>query len=466
MFKKFTLVIITIFSPIICQSCTTILIGKDLTIDGSIIHAHNEDMGATAVGRLWHVDSIIRKKGDLLKVPYVTIPHQENTYGYWASGNAQDTSGLDVSKKSRSYDSVLVGMNQWGVTMSCNWMHSKEKEQKEIGIRRYAIRQLILERATTARQAVQVIGDFIEEHGQADWGGLTYNLADTKEAWVVETTTNHWVAKRIKDNEIWVVANRFRIGEDFDLSSPTLIKNAIDNSWYKPETEGKFNFSKAYGKESFMNQSYDIEREKRVYHLLASKKSKFKAEDIFNVLKDRYEGTNLFTKPQKVENWRETSEKDNIPRTIASTLGQSSFVAVLRSDLPVEVGAMMWYTMVNPQFTGYFPLYAGSTKTASQFQTLSSESNSKSAWWSFKNLHNLASDNYTKAYTLINDFWITNHVTVIEKQKKIEKKALELFSSGNKTEAITLLNNFSTEQSKQTLSNVNRLIEVVENLDN
>ena len=458
--KKTLLLFITValFTSFSSLSCTTILIGKGLTIDGSVIHAHNEDMGSSAVGRLWHVAAQTRKEGDFINVPYMTIPNQHDSYSYWASGNANNTSGLDISNQTKPYDSVLVGMNQWGVTMSCNWMNSKAKNSIEKGIRRYAIRQLILERAKTAREAVEIVGEFIEQYGQADWGGLTYNLSDTNESWVIETTTNNWVARRIKDNEIWVVANRFRIGTDFDLSSHSLINNAIQQSWYNPKTEKQFNFAKAYGKPEFMNQAYDIAREERVYSLLENNKKLLTADDLFKVLRDRYDGTSKFTPPQKEENWRELSEPKKIPRTIASNLAQSTSVAVLRSDLPIEVGAMMWYGMVNPQFSGYFPLYAGSTTVIQDLSTLDGKKSESSAWWAFKNLHNQAGKNYAKYYPVVKKVLSNNHAQMVIEQKLVENKALDLISKGNKEKAINLLNQFSYSQSKDTLFQAKRLL--------
>ncbi len=452
---------IALFTSFSSLSCTTVLIGKDLTVDGSVIHAHNEDMGASAVGRLWHVDAQTHKKGDLINVPYVKIPNQQNSYSYWASGNANNTSGLDISNETKPYDSVLVGMNQWGVTMSCNWMNSKSENSLEKGIRRYAIRQLILERAKTAREAVEIVGDFIEKYGQADWGGLTYNLSDTNESWVIETTTNNWAARRIKDNEIWVVANRFRIGTDFDLSSHSLIDNAIKQGWYNPKTDKQFNFSKAYGKPENMNQAYDIAREGRAYSLLKNKKGLLSADDLFEVLRDRYDGTSKFTKPQNEELWRETSESNHIPRTIASNLAQSTSVAVLRSDLPIEVGAMMWYGMVNPQFSGYFPLYAGSATVTQDFSILDGKNNGNSAWWSFKNLHNQAGKNYTKYYPMVKKVLSNNHAQMVIEQKLVETKALDLISQGKKDKAISLLNQFSYSQSEDTLFQSKRLLNLI-----
>ena len=460
--KILLLSITLLFVSITGHSCTTILIGKGLTIDGAVIHAHNEDMGFSAVGRLWHVAAKTYQEGETLSVPYITIPHQKKSYAYWASGNAETTTGLDISAQSKPYDSVLVGMNQWGVTMSCNWMHSKEKEETEKGIRRYAIRQLILERAKTAREAVQIIGDFIEQYGQADWGGLGYNIADTNEAWAVETTTNHWVAKRINDTEIWVVANRFTIGSKFDLSSKGLVENAVKRGWYNPKKVGAFDFSKAYGKPEKMHQAYDIARENRAKKLLENKKGMIAAEDLFLVLRDRYEGTDKFTPPQTIETWREVSEEKNIPRTISNNLGQSSSVAVLRANMPLEVGAMMWYAMVSPQFSGYFPLYASTSKVPKEMQNINSTNNTDSAWWTFKNLQTKGNINYMQTYPLINNFWTADHANNVIKKNNVEDKVVKLINAGKTKQATQLLNNFSLSQAENSLYHANRLLKSIE----
>ena len=170
-----TIALLLIFSliPAMSEGCTTILAGKKATADGSVLHGHNEDMGFTAVGRLWPVPAASHEQGKKIQVPYVELDLPASTLRYWASGNAYGSSGLGIASETRPYDSVLVGMNELGVTMSCNWMYSKEENLPGKGVRRYAMRQLILERAKTARDAVKLVGDLIDAYGQADWGGLT-----------------------------------------------------------------------------------------------------------------------------------------------------------------------------------------------------------------------------------------------------------------------------------------------------
>ena len=75
------LVLIIFLFPVIAEGCTTILVGKNATADGSVLHGHNEDMGFTAVGRLWHVPAATHKQGDTVNVPYVTLDLPAATYG-------------------------------------------------------------------------------------------------------------------------------------------------------------------------------------------------------------------------------------------------------------------------------------------------------------------------------------------------------------------------------------------------
>lgn len=450
--------VVMLTGPATARACTTILIGRALTADGSVIHAHNEDMGNDAVGRLWAVEATLSREGESLRVPYVELPRAD-TLGYWASGNAQGAAGLGTSEEVLPYDSVLVGLNQNGVSMSCNWAYSKEENREGEGIRRYAIRQILLERATSARHGVEILGGLIEEHGQADWGGLVYHLADTREAWVVETTTRNWVARRVRDDEIHVTANRFRIGSVYDLSSPTLASHAVANGWLE-SADDELSFSKVYGRPGKMDQAYDTRREERAARLLHGKAGVITPEDLFVVLRDRYEGTELYTPPQRQPVWRDDLEKNpKLHRTISTNLAQSTFVAHLRGDRPVHFGAVMWFGIATPSYAGYFPLYAGGGSVPAEFSRSALEDSGDSAWWLFRRLQRSADPEYARAYPSILTFWSSQHALVVERQRRIEGRALALLEDGRESEAARLLSAFTFSQADQTLYHARRLLQ-------
>ncbi|MEM7355836.1 MAG: C69 family dipeptidase [Acidobacteriota bacterium] len=426
------------------DACTTILIGKGLTADGSVIHAHNEDMGNDAVGRLWYSPRASHAKGERFSVPYVELERPAESLGYWASGNADGGVGLGTAAASRPYDSVLVGLNQHGVSMSCNWAHSREDNSEGVGIRRYAIRQLILERATSARHGVEIIGALIERYGQADWGGLIYNLADPEEAWVVETTTRQWAARRIRDDEIHVTANRFRIGEDYDLASASLVRHAVAKGWHESaeehgSAEGPLDFSRVYGRPERMHEAYDTLREARALELLAPKRGRLRPADVVAVLRDRYDGTPNFAPPQSTPVWREDlADRPDLKRAISTNLTQSTFIAHLRGDLPVSIGAMMWYGTGTPTWTGYFPLYAGGGTVPPSFSKNDAASED-SAWSLFRRLQHAADRDFERNRSKADASWNRQWSAAKSRQKAIEVKAIELWTSGKRSESSRLL---------------------------
>ncbi|MBW2736534.1 MAG: C69 family dipeptidase [Deltaproteobacteria bacterium] len=448
----------TLAIPRAGDACTTILIGAELTRERAIIHAHNEEMGAKAVGRLWHRKRAHADPGTKLSVPYVELAAAPTSLAYWASGNAEQASGLGTSEVTRPYDSILVGLNQAGVAMGCNWAHSREENLKERGVRRYAIRQLILERAATARQGVQLIGDLIDEHGQADWGGLVYLLADPNEAWVIETTTHHWAARKIHDDEIWVTANRFRIGDDYDLASTDLVSYATDKGWYTPG-DVPFRFDRAYGRPGKMNDPYDIMREQRVLELLRPKRGQIVAADIMQVFRDRYEGTPMFTPPQAVEIWRKAVNADpKLHRPINTNITQSSSITLLRKDMPVELGAVMHYAMATPSYSGYFPVYAGVSTLPDAYSQISAAKDPGSAWWVFRNLQQAGDKRYTEAQPKIRALWQARHRAQERERAKIEKRALALWKRGSQQEALALSARFTLTQAAETLELARELL--------
>lgn len=458
------LVAVALASAAPARSCTTILIGRSLTADGSVIHAHNEDMGNEAVGRLWATAPSSRRPGETLRVPYIELPHAES-HGYWASGNAQGAAGLGTSEQIRPYDSVLVGLNQHGVSMSCNWAYSREENREGVGIRRYAIRQLLLERATSARHGVEILGGLIDRYGQADWGGLIYHLADPQEAWVVETTTRNWVARRLRDDEIRVTANRFRIGSDYDLASDTLIRHAVDEGWLlSPDAE--LDFARIYGLPGKMDQPYDSRREERAMRLLEGKSGAIAPEDLFVVLRDRYEGTEHYTPPQPGPVWREDLDKNpSLSRTISTNLAQSTFVAHLRGDLPIEVGGVMWLGLATPSYAGYFPLYVGGIAPQTgnllpaEFASSALEETDDSAWWLFRRLQRTADLDYDRTYPQVQTLWTSEHAVALERQRRIEARALAALEAGEGDEAARLLSAFTFGQAADVLYHGRRLLE-------
>lgn len=87
------------------------------------------------------------------------------------------------------------------------------------------LQRIALERCSTAREAIRLMGDLIKKYGYGD-SGECLTIADPKEVWIFEVLGEGkkkkggvWAAARIPDGEIAVSANISRIGK-IDLNDP------------------------------------------------------------------------------------------------------------------------------------------------------------------------------------------------------------------------------------------------------
>ncbi|MBE0664247.1 MAG: C69 family dipeptidase, partial [Candidatus Aminicenantes bacterium] len=107
----------------------------------------------------------------------------------------------------------------------------------------FNLRRLVAERAHTAREGVRIAGELISQHGYNS-SGRTYIIADAREGWLLHAVNGrHWVAKRVPDNEVAVIANRYTITavdlkdrENFQ-GAADIIEYAVVRGWFNPQKD-------------------------------------------------------------------------------------------------------------------------------------------------------------------------------------------------------------------------------------
>lgn len=121
---------------------------------------------------------------------------------------------------------------------------------------------IALQRARTAREAIDVIVDLANTYGYAS-SGESFSIADTEEAWIMELIGKGpgnkgivWVARRIPDGYICAHANQARIttfpkdDPDNCLYAPDVISFARENGYYSGD-DADFSFCDAYAPLNF-----------------------------------------------------------------------------------------------------------------------------------------------------------------------------------------------------------------------
>lgn len=147
--------------------------------------------------------------------------------------------------------------------------------------------------------------------------------------------------------------------------------------------------------------------------------------EVMDFMRDHLEGTDLdmskdagagpFNTPYR---WRPLTWKvDGVSylneRTTATQQTGFSFVAQLRNWVPDEVGAINWFSVDDAASSVYFPMYASSTKIPETFAVGNGKimEFSKSAFWVFNQVSNLAYTRYSEI-----------HPEIRKKQKALEEK--------------------------------------------
>ncbi len=257
--------------------CDTMVALGNATADGSVIFAKNSDREPNEAHELVLVPRTTHPEGSRVRCTYVEIPQVPETFAvllakpFWIWGTE-------------------MGANEHGVVIGNEAVFTKVPYEKRPGLIGMDFIRLALERAVTARAALDVIINLLETHGQGGNCGFTHKLyyhnsfliADPKEAWVLETAGRQWAAQRVKD--VHNISNAITIGREWDLASEGLVDYAIQRGWCKSRDD--FHFGRCYSDFLYTHFSAAGARRCRATELLTAGKGQITVERMMTILRD------------------------------------------------------------------------------------------------------------------------------------------------------------------------------------
>ena len=184
--------------------------------------------------------------GQRIRVPQArhTLRHMRVSYSYYLGVPAPITNG---------------GVNECGVAVRDVWSTSRAElramtPKDQVGFNYSDLARTVLERATSAYDAVKLCACLIAEHGEASYGGNSHIFADADEAWVMIQFAGGqglWVAERLGPESIRASRPGYVLEvpvaepdhPDF-LYSPNFVSFAREQGWYD---QGPFNANAIYG---------------------------------------------------------------------------------------------------------------------------------------------------------------------------------------------------------------------------
>lgn len=187
--------------------------------------------------------------GELIEIPQV-----DETFRYLTM-NYSDYQGFPAPLTNGGINEHQVAVRDIWATNRSDLTEMTPNPQK--GPQYSDLARLVLERATTAQEGVELIGDLIAEHGYSTYGGNTHLIADPNEAWVVWEFSGGqglWAAERLgtDDVRVWYPGYIEDFPADYEenpdyMGSPNLISFAEEQGWYDPESDDAFNVFDVYG---------------------------------------------------------------------------------------------------------------------------------------------------------------------------------------------------------------------------
>jgi hypothetical protein len=154
------------------------------------------------------------------------------------------------------------GVNEKGVAVRDVWANSRQElydmtPDPQTGLQYSDLARVVLERASTARQGVEIIAELIAKYGYADYGGNSHLIADANEGWVVWEFSGGqglWAAERLGTDVVRVLYPGYieEFPVDFQnstdyMGSSNIVSFAVEQGWWNPNGSEPFNIFNAYG---------------------------------------------------------------------------------------------------------------------------------------------------------------------------------------------------------------------------
>ena len=471
------------------ESCTSILVGRKASTDGSAMTCHSCD----GPYRTWLKMEPAQKhaEGAMRKVYWGTM-HTETA---WDQGGITEKGEIPQVAETYGYLNVCYPcLNEKQLAIGETTVGGRKELRNDEGL--FVIEELqriALERCTTAREAIALIGQLVAEYGYGD-SGECLTFADKKEIWHFEIygsglteTSAVWAAVRIPDDHVAVSANIPRISRldlenpDWYMASENVHRIAQENEWWNPDSS-EFVFWKAYsGRKPYsirefyvlstLAPSANLTMEMEELPFSVKPDEKVSVRDVMNFYRETYEGTEWdMTRNLMVEKRRrrgepepeEGAEPEMIKspianpwmgrdmRTLVNTLKPGtterqraiaiagcsySQIVQIRDWLPDAIGGVAWFSFDNPGQSPRIPIFAGTKSLPRAFQICGQHGyREDAAIWRFRKANRLATLRWSRLRGDIEGAVQEFEDKAFDELPMIEKHAVELYKQWEKEE--------------------------------
>jgi dipeptidase len=458
-------------------TCTNFIVAKGAGKGGSTFLTYAADAGGF-MEPLYFVKAGTHPKGEMIRI------HDWDTGKYLGQ----------IPQAANTYK-VVGNMNEYQLAIGETTFTGLKKYRDTTGLIDYgSLIRITLQRAKTAREAIDVIDDLTSKYGYYSTGE-SLSLVDKNEAWIMEIHPKGvgnkgvvWAARRIPEGHIAAHANQARI-RNLPKNDPGTLYSSDVESFAKSEGilakyKDEFSFADTYNP---LDPSGTLFCEGRVwryyslaapsmelsedywravegadpYPLFIKPDSPVGIEELKTWMRDHFEGTEydmtkgLAAGPYgcpyrwKSLRWQVDGDTTNTfawERPIATQQTAWSMIAQMRSDLPDEIGGVFWYGVDAASTSCYLPIYTTLEEVPAPLKGGSIDKfDWNSMFWAFNAVSNRSYLQYNQIYPDIEKVQSYFEGKFLTMQPIMEKTALELMNGNNSNIANHYLNDYSSD---------------------
>ena len=416
------------------MACTTILVGKNASYDGSTMIARNDDSGAghftakkfTAI-HPEQMPKVYRSVLSHVELPlpegamrFTAMPNAVEGKGIWAAGGVNAANVAMTATETITSNSRVLGADPLVVYQPAKG----ETPEVPGGIGEEDIVFLTLPYIRSAREGVQRLGHLLETYGTYEMNGIAFQ--DVNEIWWLETIGgHHWIARRVPDDSYVVMPNQLGI-DSFDLEDAfgaqkehlcsADLREFLAKHYLNLSQDGSLNPRDAFGSHDDADHVYNTPRAWwMLRHLNPTTwvwdgpdadygprsddlpwcmvpEKKITPEEVKYVLSGHYQGT-------PYDPYLTYGDKGMKGAYRSIGINRNDFMALLqmRPDVPEASRAIEWIAYASNAFNTMVPFYANVERTPEYLSNTTGTVSTENFYWVSRMIAAMTDASYNKS---------------------------------------------------------------------
>ena len=416
------------------MACTTILVGKKASYDGSTMIARNDDSPSGKFTPkkyvVVHPDEQPRKYISVLShveidlpdnpMRYTAVPNAVEGDGIWAASGVNAANVAMTATETITSNPRVLGADPLVV-----YQPAKDgQEEIKGGIGEEDIVCLVLPYIHSAREGVKRLGSLLEQYGTYEMNGIAFQ--DAEEIWWLETIGgHHWIARKVPDDVYVIMPNQLGIdqfnledafSEQKEYMCSADLKDFIEKYHLNLAMDGVLNPRDAFGSHDDSDHVYNTPRAWYMGRCLNPHtwrwdgpapdftpysdnipwcmvpEKKVTVEDVKYVLSSHFQGTSY----DPYAGYGESNMRGAY-RSIGINRNDFMSLIQINDNRPDDIKAIQWLAFASNAFNVMVPFYADIETTPDYLSNTTGDVSTDNFYWSSRMIAAMADASYKKS---------------------------------------------------------------------